>query len=245
MPSSSFGPIAEIRNSFSSPAALAVGSAIGGAAPLVNYSTVHYGRLIWFEQNVLHFAGWSPLWILVAGSFGLSSKSVFLWGRNTFGDAWSAAALVAMLEGTLLLAPLEEMKVSALVFLVLLNAAAYGSTLARRDKEDRARDAAKSAVGQQGVEELEGVSLLNAERAQVGATEPDSAKVVPVDLYNRAIEVARKSPSLSAESLRRSLKVRQPAAAALLAQLANDGVVGDVDPADRMRRPVLLRADNA
>lgn len=254
MPPTSYGPIAELRHATRSPVALAVGAAVGGAAPLTNYFTIHCGHLVRFDGNV-HIDLWSPLWVLVAGSFALSSKSVFRWAANTFGDRWSAAGIVAMLEGNLILSPHPAMGICALVFLVLLNAAAYGSALALRDQVDLIREADEER-------RLSQEERPEPEQAPARAATPAAAPVrtlpsstLPMrlpaqrspekDLYGRAMEIIRQSSSTSTKSLQLALRIRQPAAAALIAQLEKDGVVGEADPSDRGRRPVLMRTESA
>lgn len=250
MAPSSFGPIAELRHAKGSPISLTVGGTFGGAAPLINYFTVHVGNLVSFDGE-LHFRG-SPLWLLVAGSFLLSSKSVFCWGRNIFGEPWSALAMVAMLEGALILAPHWAIGVSALIFLVGLNAARYGSALALRDQLDQAREAADAA-------ERAGSSPAPATTPSVVAlantAEEKKPRALPAltspgcdaerDLYAGALDVAKRCASLSTETLRKELGIRQPTAAALIEQLERNGVIGRVNPSDRGRRPVLTGAESA
>lgn len=259
MPERSYGPIAEIRHATESPVALAVGGLFGAGAPLVNYFTVHLGNLVWFDevQKQVHVTLQSPLWFLVAGSFALSSKSVYRWARNTFGDIVSAIGTVAMLEGTLIFAPHLAMGVSALVALVAINAAAYGSALGLRDQQDKAMDeAGESAVSleeqgeQQQLQEVRGASLPGTRSpkalprptaARKSSSKPTTASD-PEALYAQAVKVVRGFSSVSTETLRESLGVRQPTAAALMARLEQDGIVGTPNPSDYSRRPVLIRA---
>jgi hypothetical protein len=290
MSESSYGPIADIRHATESPLALTVGSLFGGAAPLVNYFTVHLGNLVWFDEvhKEVHVTLQSPLWFLVAGSFALSSKSVFRWARNTFGDVVSATGTVAMLEGALILAPHPAMGVSALVFLVAINAAAYGSALGLRDQKDKAMEkAAKLALSpaeqpEQQQQELVAQpqmvpveSLPPETRALSPEEQPEQQQqevvarpqMVPVEslppetrarkalparkskpvsdmdgLYEEAVTAVRACSSVSVETLREALGIRQPTAAELMARLVRNGVVGDSNPSDYGRRPVLIRS---
>lgn len=260
MSENAYGPIAEIRHATESPVALTVGGLFGGAAPLINYFTVHLGNLVWFDevQKAVHVTLKSPLWFLVAGSFALSSKSVFRWARNTFGDIGSALGTVAMLEGALIFAPHPAMGVSALVFLVAINAAAYGSALGLRDQKDKALEAAAFALSP---EEQPEKHQLIAQQQNVPVlslpSETRSPKALPVrksspkpaydaeDLYARAVAAVCGFSSVSVEMLRETLGIRQPTAAALMVRLERDGVVGDANPSDYGRRPVLIRAESA
>jgi hypothetical protein len=127
--------------------ALMWGAALGGAPPTVNYVTVHWGHLVWFGGENVFFASWrNPLWLLVAGSFALSVKSVYQWGLNAYDeDRLKAGGLVAMLEGALLLSPHPLLGYAALAFLLVINAASSGAALALRDREDRARELTEGA----------------------------------------------------------------------------------------------------
>ena len=254
----SYGPIAELRHAIKSPYALVVGALYGGAAPLLNFFTVHCAKLAEFNGETIH-ARSSPLWLLVAGSFALSSKSVYRSAKNTFEDWVSAVGMVAMLESALILGPHWAIKVSALVLLVILNASAYGSNLALRDQRDTAQDA-KRVVALPVPEQAAAAfpaSLPIAHSAlalPVGiapalplSPEPEPAEVLPTPSssaadsnYDRAVELARDYPSITIEELRLALRVRQPTARALMAQLARDGVVPQINPSNRRRRPVLL-----
>jgi len=279
MSPSQYGPIAEIRLAARSPVALLVGAIYGGAAPLINYFTIHCGHLVRFDGEQVHFR-WSPLWMLVVGSFLLSSKSVFRWGVNTFGDRWSAAAMVVMLEGTLILAPHPAMGRLALAFLVALNAAAYGSVLSLRDQRDRATEklspapgpaaapAPKAAAAAAAAAPVAAVRLARPLPAVATASQSSSSssssssrpealpRALPVpaaepvpaqncsaggDLYKRAVDVLWDCSWTSTSSLQQAMGVRQPTASKLMSQLEEEGAVGKPDPANRGRRPVLLR----
>lgn len=256
MSPTSYGPIAELRHATRSPLGLTVGSLIGGAAPLTNFFTIHFGDLIRTEP-VFRMELRSPLWILVAGSFLLSSKSVFRWAHNTFGDWLSAIGIVLMLEGNLILAPHPAMKICALVFLVLINAAHYGSALGLRDQQDKAKEAAEKAELAREAQ----AKPVQVPAAPVPAAAPvAAAKPVPVstapkplptprpaqsELYSRAIEAVGNHSSTSTKALQLALRIRQPLAAELMDQLEKAGVVGEADPADRGRRPVLTRTKSA
>jgi len=185
MHESSLGPIAELRHATRSPISLTVGATFGGAAPLINYFTVHLGNLVSFDGE-LHFRG-SLLWLLVAGSFLLSSKSVFCWGRNIFGEIWSAMAMVAMLEGALILAPHWAIGRSALLFLVALNAARYGSALALRDQSDKLMEAAAAGAA---------VTVAVAAAAEPAVSSSAPKANLPVALANPPAQKLRALPAL-------------------------------------------------
>lgn len=247
----SLGPIAEIRHSKESPLALTVGALFGGAAPLVNFSTVHLADLVVYDlaQKKLTVNLESPLWFMVAGSFVLSSKSVFRWAYNTFGDWVSALGLVLMLEGCLVFAPHIAMGVIALVFLVALNAAAYGSVLSLRDQKDEKavkRAGALAGSSEQQPEEQQLVVVDQPQDVPVLSL-PAEARALPrrknarEDLYARAVKIVCKCSSISVENLREALGVRQPTAAELMVQLERNGAVGQPDLSDYGRRPVLIR----
>lgn len=247
-------PITELSTAVRSPFSLLVGATVGGAAPALNYYTVHWGHLIEGDR-----VDWrSPLWVLVAGAFALSSKSVYRWGRATFGDPYSAAALVAMLEGALLLSPHPLISKIALGYLVMINATVYGCALALQYQANKAAKAAAAAAAAVVPEALTPVErplrVLEAPKpvssnSSSTSKQPILASVDPKpktvaaprgDLYERALEAVRSHTSVSAELLRTTLRIRQPTAAELLARLEQEGVLGRPDPADRGRRPVLL-----
>lgn len=190
----SYGPIAELRHAAKSPVALGVGMVFGGAAPLTNYFTIHLGDLVAFEAGWFRIRWMSPLWILVAGSFALSSKSVYHWGRNIFGEWVSALAMVAMLEGALVLAPHPAIGIAALCFLVLLNAAHYGAVLALRDQADKALEAvaAVAAAVAAASSEPDPSSPAPAEAAAAAAAsvEPPASSPEPVEAATAAPTVA-------------------------------------------------------
>jgi hypothetical protein len=249
----SLGPIAEIRHSKESPLALTVGALFGGAAPLVNFSTVHLADLVVFDlaQKKLTVNLESPLWFMVAGSFVLSSKSVFRWAYSTFGDWVSALGLVFMLEGCLVFAPHIAMGVIALVFLVALNAAAYGSVLSLRDQKDKKAIARSAALEEQQPEEqqqqlvaqLQEVPVLSLTAETRAPNSAPRRKNSKEDLYARAVKALCGFTSISVENLRETLGVRQPTAAELMVQLERNGAVGQPDLSDYGRRPVLIRAE--
>jgi len=136
---SQLGPVAQLRLARHSPISLILGALIGGAAPVTNFVTVHCGNLAWFDGQAVRFARWdNPLWLMVAGSFLLSSKSVLLWARSTLGDWWCAVGLALMLESALVMAPHPALGWGALIFLIAINALAYGGRNALRDLRDRA-----------------------------------------------------------------------------------------------------------
>lgn len=234
------GPIAELTIAIRSPCSLLVGAAVGGAAPALNYYTVHWGHLI--EDGRVEWR--SPLWLLVGGAFALSSKSVYRWGRQTFGDPWSAAALVAMLEGALLLSPHPLIAQVALAYLTAINATVYGCALALQYQSYQASKAAAAAAA--AVVEAAPAPAVAPPRAVLPPPKPVSnssssaPKPAPGDLRERAIAAIRGQRVISTEALRTTLQVRRGAAAALLAQLEREGVVGRPDPSDHGRRPVLL-----
>lgn len=246
----SLGPIAEIRHSKESPLALTVGALFGGAAPLVNFSTVHLADLVVYDlaQKKLTVNLESPLWFMVAGSFVLSSKSVFRWAYNTFGDWVSALGLVLMLEGCLVFAPHIAMGIIALVFLVALNAAAYGSVLSLRDQKDKKAVERAAALADSSEQLPEEQQLVVDQPQDVPMLSlPAEARALPrrknarEDLYARAVKIVCRFSSISVENLREALGVRQPTAAELMVQLERNGAVGQPDLSDYGRRPVLIR----
>lgn len=234
MTMTSLGPIAELRLAVRSPVALVVGALVGGAAPLLSYRTVHNylivdGRVEWR----------SVLWPLVAGALALSAKSVYRWGRQTFGDPYSAAALVAMLEGALLLSPDPLVSHTALAFLMGINAAVYGCALALQDQQDKAAAAAAVVAPAAPEPPPEPVKQLPAPKPESSSGSSSTPKQLAGDLYARAAELVAQHSVVSTELVRTALKVRQQTATELLRRLEADGVVGRPDPRDHHRRPVL------
>lgn len=238
-------PITELTIAARSPFSLLVGAAVGGAAPALNYYTVHWGHLI--EGGRVEWR--SSLWILVAGAFGLSAKSVYRWGRSTFGDPWSAAALVAMLEGALLLSPHPLIAKIALGYLMAINATVYGCALALQYQTNKATAAAAAAAAAAAVVEPAPEPIqpppppVLPARTVSGSSGSSTLKPSPAprgDLYGRALEAIKTHRSVSTELVRTTLRIRQPVAAELLTRLEREGVLGRPDPADHGRRPVLL-----
>lgn len=238
-------PITELSTAMRSPFSLLVGATVGGAAPALNYYTVHWGHLI--DDGRVDWR--SRLWVLVLGAFALSAKSVYRWGRATFGDPYSAAALVAMLEGALLLSPHPLISKIALAYLVMINATVYGCALALQYQANKAAKAAAAAAA--AIVETAPEPLSEPLKPDLPVRTPSSSnssstpKPVPApaprgDLYTAALKMLRSHSSVSTEMIRTTLRIRQPTAAELLARLEREGILGSPDPTDRGRRPVLL-----
>jgi hypothetical protein len=238
-----FGPIQELRFALGSKSALAVGAAMGGAAPLVNYFTVHLGELVVFdpEKHTFEAASWdNPLWLMVIGTFALSCKSVYQWGCNAYeNDRLKACGLVAMLEGALLLSPHWAIGVGALVFLVLINMAASGASIARRDLRDKAVVEARRAPSPMVDTSVE------LDNPPSTAFQPETASALP-ELPAPALPVSRvDSPgferlrglwehefvqglsAVSAKALRERFGVPHRVAAGLMEALDAEGALGE------------------
>jgi len=69
--------------------------------------------------------------LLILGGLVFSATSVVRWGYQAFGHSWAKAiGFVVLVEGTLILSPIQWLSIGALIYLVLINAVATGTTLA-------------------------------------------------------------------------------------------------------------------
>lgn len=255
------GPIAQLRHAAESPLALTLGAALGGIVPASTYVVAHVGELVRVEGGGVVLASWHPGWLLVLGGLLFSGKTVYAWTAAAFEDRLKALGFVALVEGALLLSPSPALSYVALGYLVAINALGTGAALALRHRSDRARESSQRApdhvretsrpVRETSRPMLPAVSQpappavpkvkATASLPAVPTADTSRADGFSPELYQRAAEFTRGRETITTEELRRELSCRQPTAAALLRQLAADGVVGE---ANRGRRPVL-NAGNA
>jgi len=181
--------------------------------PLTSWGTAHYGRLLVYQPDGLHYAPWSdPRWIVVLGGLGFSAKSVYHWTLSAFsGDRLKAGGFVAMCELSLLLAPHPYLAAAAIAYLVAINMLSAGSALALRDQSDRAVPP----------------SFAPAQLSQVRALSADSVSAEDADdeLYERALAHVRSGGRASGQALRKALNVGSARAGALARRLASEGAL--------------------
>jgi ribosomal protein S25 len=260
--SSTPGPLAQLRHAAESPLALILGAALGGLVPASTYVVAHVGELVRVEGGGVLLAPWHPGWVLVLGGLLFSGKTVYAWTRAAFEDRAKALGFVVLVEGVLLLSPSPALSYVALGYLVVINALGTGAALALRDRGDHPREAAANPP--QPEREKSPRPVRETSRPTLPAVSQPAPPAVPKvkasaslpavltadtsradgfspELYQRAEDFVRARETITTEDLKRELRCRQPMAAALLRQLAAEGLVGE---AVRGRRPVL-NADSA
>jgi hypothetical protein len=210
------GPLAQLRAARRSPGALALGALLGGFVPIASALTAHYGRLLVYEADGLHVATWcEPRWIVVVGGLGFSAKSVYHWTLAAFsGDRLKAGAFVALLECTLLLAPLVELQCAAALYLVLINMLSAGSALALRDQSDTFTPA---------------LAPLPQVRSLTAEVSGDASLSDPTDdeLYERALAHVRSGGRASGRALRLALGCGTTKAGELAKRLASEASLAE------------------
>jgi len=228
------GPIAQLRAATRNPGALALGALLGGFVPVASALTAHYGRLLVYAADGLHVGTWAdPRWIVVVGGLGFSAKSVYQWTWTAFRrDRFKAAGFVALLECTLLLAPLPELQCAAAAYLILINMLSAGDALASQDREDvravATPEPPQATVVRQLTQAPVAPEVPSAPRLPAPVeTEPTE----PTDdaLYAAALEHVRQGGAPSVRALRDALGCSQRKAMELARQLRpvapNDALV--------------------
>ncbi|PTY03928.1 hypothetical protein DB346_02850 [Verrucomicrobia bacterium LW23] len=124
--------VAQVRLACSPAHRLAMfcGALMGGIVAFLGYYIAHHEA----PQHVL-VPGWpSPLWILVAGALLFSAKTVWQFGQRAFNDRWKATGFVLILEGVMVFSSTDWLAMTALAYLIIINAIATGTNLALEDE---------------------------------------------------------------------------------------------------------------
>lgn len=121
------GVISQVRIASNNPVALLVGCLLGGFVPFATYFVAHTTTL-----------GWNLATLLVLGGLLYSAKTVYQWGRQAFSCPYKAAGFVLLIEGTMVTSNIRWLSITALCYLVAINAVATGCQLALRDKPSKA-----------------------------------------------------------------------------------------------------------
>ena len=118
------GVVAQVRLAFRPRARLAtlLGCLLGGFVPLASYVVAHQE----VDTGTVH--GFVSL-LLVLGGLLFSAKTVFQWGRMAFQQGAKALGFVVLLEGVMVTSHTPWLALSALGYLVCINAVATGCTL--------------------------------------------------------------------------------------------------------------------
>jgi len=107
------------------------GCILGGFVPIVVFFTSHSKAIQEATSIQQILMDYSYLMILIIGGLAFSATSVYRWAYQAFGNSWvKAAGFVVLVEGTLTLSPNPYLAWAALVYLVIINAIATGTTLA-------------------------------------------------------------------------------------------------------------------
>jgi len=240
------GPIGQLRTASRSPGALALGALLGGFVPIASALTAHYGRLLEYRSDGLHVGPWlEPRWAIVFGGLAFSAKSVYQWSKAAFcGDVLKAAGFVALLECTLLLAPLPELQCAAAAYLILINMLSAGSALAGVDRAQTERLSSTAAVyptvdtalseGQTALLTAlpEPMSEPLALPSEVSAPVSDAATEHVSD-YDRAVRAVTEAGEVSLPRIRAAVSCGNSKAVRLMRELEQNGVVSAPDSSGR------------
>lgn len=107
------------------------GCLLGAFVPIAVYLTAH-SDVMREQPNPWETVAHQPfLSLLILGGLLFSATSVSRWGYQAFGHSWvKAIGFVILVEGTLILSPIQWLALGALAYLVTINALATGTTLA-------------------------------------------------------------------------------------------------------------------
>lgn len=131
----SVGVVGQIRIAMSNPAALVMGALLGGIVPVASYHLAHH------ESK-----GWDLALLLVLGGLVYSAKTVWAWGKLAFDCSWKATGFVLLIEGVMVTSKTPWLAVTALAYLVAINAIASGCSLALRDMPAPEKKSKKSSA---------------------------------------------------------------------------------------------------
>jgi hypothetical protein len=123
------GVVAQVRLAFRPRARLAtlLGCLLGGFVPLASFVVAHR------EANFADLHGWIADF-LVLGGLVFSAKTVREWGVLAFNDGRKALGFVVLIEGVSTLSQTPWLAITALSYLIGINAVATGCTLSLNRK---------------------------------------------------------------------------------------------------------------
>jgi hypothetical protein len=98
-----------------------MGALLGAIVPLGTYMIAHN------EVPKL----WHPMTLLVVAGLAYSATTVFQWGRLAFGSTTKALGFAVLVEGIMTFSTQGWLAITALGFLIGINAIATGCTLAQ------------------------------------------------------------------------------------------------------------------
>jgi len=127
------GVIGQLYTATRSPVALIVGLLLGGFVPCMSYHFVHNEL-----DHSIPLLSQIQLYIALGGLI-FSAKSVFQWARMAFNDTVKASGFVLLAEGVMTTAKVEYISVTALVFLVIINAVATGCVIATDHEKSQSK----------------------------------------------------------------------------------------------------------
>lgn len=119
--------------------AAAIGGSIGWIPPTGAYRTLHDDSVKLFTESGWPVPGNLGLLLTLAACVAFSVRTVWLWGEESWGEPFKAAALVVSLEGLMLFGKGDWLPLVALAALVMLNASASASHLAERARAKAAK----------------------------------------------------------------------------------------------------------
>lgn len=119
--------------------AFVVGGLIGSFVPVAVFALNHHYHVINEEHPLFSLpeggGQWSLVVLILAGA-AFSAKSVFGWGLSAFaGDRVKAFGYCILIEGVMVLSPLEWLRGVAMGYLVLINVIATGTNLMEVEPE--------------------------------------------------------------------------------------------------------------
>lgn len=118
------GVIGQIKNAIGvSYIATIAGALFGGFVPVAIWWLVHED----LAGNI-----WKPQLLLVLGGLAFSAKTVYQWCLLAFGCRYKAVGFTLLCEGVLTFAETPWLSLTALAYLVVMNAVATAATIAKR-----------------------------------------------------------------------------------------------------------------
>ncbi len=126
--------ITQIRVAGANPLPLVIGALLGALVPVGTFTVGHYEISTWLDVRSLIFLG----------GLMFSAITVFRWGQRAYGSTPKAFFFVLLAEGLMSFSTTAWISVTALMYLVCINAVANGCNLATQHAARRARDAARA-----------------------------------------------------------------------------------------------------
>lgn len=106
-----------------------VGALLGGLVPFATFMIAH--------QELDLASPWTdPLALLVLGGLLYSATTVYQWGKLALTSRVKAFGFVVLVEGVMVCSSQQWLAVTALVYLILINAIATGVTLTQGARSD-------------------------------------------------------------------------------------------------------------